>query len=239
MSVLARELDAYQRAVDQYNRSLRTHNKGVDSYNESLVRGPDGEPIIVDKNYGLIQGQLPPGQTPYTYGRTELGTAPGKYVLRQNPTATGTESVTGAKYSPGASDEGGVVEQPHYYTVSGADPEGNPITNKLGPEWRVTKRNDFEDGSTFDMERDANTFQAKPGDFTKTLEKAPQFTLAELHRAQMPSLAAVEAGLIGEAMRGSGLKSGVRVQRSNGTTPDQSYPGYRPQIPRVSGPAIA
>lgn len=239
MSVLAREIDAYQRAVDQYNRSLRTHNKGVDSYNGSLVRGPDGEPIIVDQNYNLIQGQLPPGQTANTYGRTELESAAGKYVLRQNPTSTTTETLSGARYSPGAADEGGVTDPAHYYTTSGTDPEGNPIINRLGPEWRVTKRNDFGEDSAFDMARDVSTFQAKPGEFSKTLEGAPKFTLAELHRAQMPSLAAIEAGLIGEAMRGSGLKSGVRVQRASGTPPDQSYPGYRPQIPRVSGPVIA
>ena len=50
MSVLARELDSYQRAVDAYQRQLNSYNRGVQSYNDTLVRDADGNLLVIDSS---------------------------------------------------------------------------------------------------------------------------------------------------------------------------------------------
>jgi len=228
-SVLSRDIDAYQRALDQYNRSLRSYNKGVDAYNNTLVKGPNGEPVVVDDGYGVVQGQMPPGQTPNTYGRTELDGHPGMFLLRQNPTTTATERMTGVRYQQPMSDEGGGSPGYYYYNVGGYDPEGSETRTRLGGDWRMVAQTGYGEAASdnrFTMERANNTYLAKPGEWTKEFtKKAPAPTRAEYQRAQMPSLASVEAGLIGEVMRGGGLKSGVQFRPvSAGTAPNPNPP---------------
>jgi hypothetical protein len=62
---------------------------------------------------------------------------------------------------------------------------------------------------TYTIEYDINSFQDKPGEWTETFDKtAPDSTKAQVAQAVRPSLAEQEAGLIGEVIKGKGLKTG-------------------------------
>jgi hypothetical protein len=216
-SVLSRDIDAYQRALDQYNRSLRRYNSQVDRYNQTLVTGPDGQPVVVDQGYGIVQGALPPGQTANTYGRTPIDGQAGMYVLRQNPISSSTETLRDVRYQQPMVDESGPAGGDYYYQVTGSDPEGGEIRSRLGPEWRMveqTASGEAQQDSRYTVQRDNSTYLDKPAAWTREFKKkAPSPTKAEYVRAQMPSLAAIEGGLIGEVLTGSGLKSGPPIRQ--------------------------
>lgn len=220
-SVLSRDIDAYQRALDQYNRSLRRHNAGVDAYNSTLVRGTDGNPVVVDSGYGIVQGALPPGQTANTYGKTEVEGNPGMFVLRKDPIRQSSETLRDVRYQGPMVDEAGPVSSGYYYQVTGSDPEGGETRQQLGGEWRMTEQTGFGEAPSdnrYTVERNTSEYMAKPAEWTREFNrKAPAPTKAEYIRAQLPSLAAVEGGLIGDVLRSGGLKSGVPIRQRTAT----------------------
>lgn len=170
MSVLARDLDAYNRALTAYQRRAGGYNRSVDQYNQSMVRDANGNILIqgmgggsagtdasdavpdssylmaVDTTGKVISAKLAEGFNESAYGTSAIEGATGYRMLRQNPTGT-------------------------------AD-------NKP-------------------------TYQEKPEEWTEEFKgKAPDPTYGQIKKASAPSLAAQEAGLIGEVIKGGGLKTG-------------------------------
>lgn len=48
MAVLARDLDAYQRAVEQYQRSAKSYNHAGNLYQDSLVKDASGNVYVIN-----------------------------------------------------------------------------------------------------------------------------------------------------------------------------------------------
>lgn len=85
--------------------------------------------------------------------------------------------------------------------------EANPLTY------------DAENGKPdiYTLSRNASVYAEKPDEWTKQFtRKAPDPTFAQVKRAGMPTLAQIEGGLIGEVMRGKGVRYGVPVYRPPG-----------------------
>jgi hypothetical protein len=235
MSVLARDVDAYQRALAAYQRRAGRYNRAGKQYDASVMKDPSGNPYVYGGEYdpaGPTSGQfytadkesgkLSPTTAPTGYaGMTKLPDSPEYSMLRQNPTSTQTKILTGVLKGGGGVDESG-VKQPEYFYVSGPpDSEGNP-TQKIidGSKVRVVdqregpEQNDGEGGvyrapTQYTIEYDENNFLERPPEWTETFDKkAPNPSLAEIKRAGRPSLAQQEAGLLGQAIQSQGLKTG-------------------------------
>lgn len=162
MGVLARELDAYQRALALYNRQAASHNQKGKTYDATLVRDAAGN-VLVQNSRGNVMAvddkgvttgaQLPVGFDVRNYGKTPIESNASFSLLRQG----GAEGV----------------------------------------------------------------YPNKPDDWTKTFDnKEPTYTKAQLTKEGQPSLAAQEAGLIGEVLQGGGLKSGVKSYRIGSAAAD-------------------
>jgi hypothetical protein len=219
MSVLAREQDSYQRALEAYQRQINRYNRGVDKYKTTLVKDQNGNLLVIDGggnvsavNSGgaLIGASLPRGFDQTAYGATNIPGGQGYRQLRQNPTEVKRESVTGVrKYS----DDSGYV--------SHLDFAGNPVY--ITPEWRldaVVPGQDYGDWvtpTTYNFSRDASTYMESPPEWKKTFDrKAPAATPAQVSKMNAPSLAEIESGLVGEVMKGKGVRYGVPVYRPRG-----------------------
>lgn len=239
MSTLARDVDAYQRALAAYQRKVGSYNRGVTQYNASIMRDPSGNPYVYGGAYdplGSASGQfytadqttgnLSSVAAPTGYaGMTGIPENPGYSMVRQNPTGKQTKILTGVIKGGGGVDEEG-KRQPEYFYVAGEpDYEGNP-TQKIidASKVRVVDQKEGidqgENGKSptlYTIEYDENSFLEKPGEWTKTFDKkVPDPTKAQVAQAGRPSLAQQELGLIGQVIRGSGLKSGSKgLVRSN------------------------
>lgn len=229
MSVLSRELDSYQRAVDAYQRRLNSYNRSVDAYRDTLVRDANGNLLVVnssgqvfsaDDTGRLTAGRLPSG-TIKDYGATTLPGDKRFRVLRQNPIDTQRETKTGVKkYRDSESNE------EFYYTErreESGDGE-NIVWDRLSPEWKLEKEipgrwidggdSSYQEQPTYEFSRDASVYFEQPEEWTKTFNRqAPDPTGAQTRRAGRPTLAQIEGGLIGEVMKGSGVRYGVPVYR--------------------------
>lgn len=235
MSVLARDLDAYNRALMAYQRKAGRYNKGVDQYNASIMRNPTGNPYVYGGAYDPLgtnsgafytadqtTGKLNVAAAPTGYaGMTGITDSPGYSMLRQNPTGTQVKTLANVYKGGGGVDEAG-NKQPEYFYVAGQpDADGN-ATQKVIDASKVRVINQKEgaeqtdnDGgiqrtpTTYTIEYDESNFQEKPGDWTETFDKeAPDPTKGQIAQAARPSLAEQEAGLIGGVIRGKGLKTG-------------------------------
>jgi hypothetical protein len=218
MSVLARDLDAYRRALAIYQRKVASHNSEVTKFNSSMVKDANGNDLIQDANGGLhavdgatgnlIAPNLPQGFDAAKYGSTALPDNPSYSALRQNPVGQHTEKVSGA-YK--VTDENGVES---YYTptadsfdtMSGRSPV-------KGSGWQVAQEHPGQqsaDGpgpSTYDLTRQAGDYLTRPADFTAQFnQQAPSYTQAAAAAAARPSYAQQEAGLIGEVLKGRGVR---------------------------------
>lgn len=216
MTVLARELDAYKRAVEQYNRQTRGYNKSVEQYNNTIVTDANGNAIVrdssgntysVDKEGRLSGYTLPSGQSVADYGSTALPDSPYQ-MMRQNPTTRNVETVTGATLRQGGSEESPVVGY------------GDANGNLYGPEWRMVSQN-YQGGDespyyTYTLQRDASVYADKPGAFDKTQPKQPDPSMAAVRRMYRPGLAQQEAGLVGSVIRNNGLASAVGYRSGTG-----------------------
>jgi hypothetical protein len=222
MSVLARDIDAYNRALAAYQRRAVSYNSGVGKYNESFVRDPSGNPYVYSGEYDpagdntgqfytadKASGQLTDVQAPASYaGMTANPDSPPYSMLRQNPTGKETKTFTGA-----------TKVGDYFYIPGPPDSEGSTSLRKLDPsKVRVIGETEGtrsgmggESPTTYTLEYDVNSFLDKPGAFTETFDKkAPDPTKAQLARAGQPSLAQQEMGLIGEVLQSRGLKTGLK-----------------------------
>ena len=233
MPVLARDIDAYNRALEAYQRRAGSYNSNVGKYNESFVRDPSGNPYVYSGKYDpagantgqyytadKVSGQLTDAEAPASYaGMTANVDSPPYSMLRQNPIGKETKTFTGATKGGGGTDRFG-KPIPEYFYVPGERDLGSPMSQ---PEARqldaskvrvvaVTEGARSGMGAsipTYTIEYDVNSFIDKPGEFTETFDKkAPDPTKAQLDRAGQPSLAQQEMGLISEVLRSKGLKTG-------------------------------
>jgi hypothetical protein len=231
MSVLARDLDAYNRALQAYQRKVGTFNKGVDQYNASVMKDPAGNTYVYGGEYDPLgpnsgqfytadktSGNLSEATAPAGYaGMTGIPDSPGYSMLRQNPTGKETKIFTGAIKSGGGTDRFGNPQPEYFYIPGEPSPDGLSTSKRLdASKVRVVgqtegQRSGMGGGSnpTYTIEYDINSFQDKPGEWTETFDKtAPDPTKAQVAQAVRPSLAEQEAGLIGEVIKGKGLKTG-------------------------------
>ncbi|CAB4159658.1 hypothetical protein UFOVP715_68 [uncultured Caudovirales phage] len=235
MSVLARDLDAYQRALAAYQQRAGRYNRAGKQYDATVMKDPSGNPYVYGGEYDPLgtnsgqfytadkeSGKLSAATAPTGYaGMTKLPDSPQYSMLRTNPTSTQTKVLTNVFKAGGGVDSDG-VRQPEYFYVAGPpDSEGNP-TQRIIDAGKVrivgqregAEQNDGEGGvyrapTQYTVEYDENSFQERPGEWTETFDKkAPDPTKAQLQQATRPSLAAQEAGLLGQAIRGGGLKTG-------------------------------
>lgn len=225
MSVLARELDSYQRALDMYQRQMNSYNRAVDQYRNTLVYDANGNIVITGPgDEGTIMAVGPDGQIVNAsgklekyfnqYGQTAIPDGHGYRMLRQYPVEENREVVKAVKgYLD--SDTG----KQYYYTDAY---RGDDYTrNYLGAEWQLDETlpgaRDSEGNigpPTYVFSRDASKYLEAPEEWTKTFNrKAPDATAGQVRRMGMPSLAEIEGGLIGEVMKGSGVRQGVPVYR--------------------------
>lgn len=219
MSVLAREQDSYQRALAAYQRQINQYNRSVDKYKATLVKDQNGNLLVVDSagnisavNAGgtLIGASLPRGFNRYNYGMSEIPGGQGFRQLRQGePVERKVEVVSGLRQF---SDEGGTS----YY-----DPNG--MYRSFGPDWQISQATapvetwDSYTPATYTATRDASIYMAAPPEWKKEFNrKAPSATPAQAAKIGAPSLAEVESGLIGEVMKGKGVRYGVPVYRLKG-----------------------
>ena len=235
MSVLARDVDAYNRALAAYQRKAGTFNKGVDQYNASMVRDSNENPYVyqgeydpIAKNYGNFytadktSGKLTGTIAPAGYaGITAIADSPGFSMVRQNPTSTQTKTRADVYKNAGGFDEYGNKGAEFYYVIGPPDAEGNGTQKILNPDKiRVIDQKEgaeIRDGNgdiaraptTYTIEYDENSFADRPPDWNETFDKkAPDPTKAQIRQASRPSLAQQEAGLVGEVIRARGLKTG-------------------------------
>jgi hypothetical protein len=223
MSVLARDLDAYKRALEMYQRKVAKHNTKASQYEQSMVRDANGNSLIRDANGSikaadsatgnLVDAKLPEGFDPAKYGATEIPDAPGYFSLRQNPTGKRTEEVSGA-YRQVDPDTG--VES--YYTpIAESSDSGTGRSRVEGQGWQVKRENstpysgpysaENQSPTTYDLTREVPEYLDRPDPFTEQFkQKAPSYTKAMAAAASRPSYAQQEAGLIGEVMKGRGVR---------------------------------
>jgi hypothetical protein len=234
MATLARDIDAYNRALTAYQRRAGSYNSGVKKYNASVMKDPSGNPYVYGGEYDPLaapsgsfytadkaSGRLNPTTAPAGYaGMTGIADSPGYSMLRQNPTGKETKIFTGAIKGGGGLDEKGTPQPEYFYVQGPPDAEGSTQRALDASKVRVVGQTEGggdpnSDGgytpTTYTIEYDINSFLEKPGEFTETFDKkAPDPTKAQLDRAGQPSLAQQELGLIGEVLRSKGLKTGIK-----------------------------
>lgn len=220
MSVFAREQDSYQRALEAYQRQINSYNRGVDKYQASLVRDQNGN-ILVQNTGGFghfrnpieaippgggspVAASLPAGFDENLYGFTDIPGGQGYRYLRQNPIEAKRETVEGLTHF---SDEYGGM-----YVF----PDGR-VFDTYGWRYLGASGGDESTPPKHSFFRDLSTYMAAPAEWTKTFNRrAPSATPAQLNKIDAPTLAAVEGGLIGEVMKGKGVRYGVPVYRPKG-----------------------
>lgn len=222
MSVLARELDAYQRALQQYLRQAQRHNRQVNAYRDTVVMDAEGRPLILNPRgeVVVVDGQelafanLPDGTALTDYGLTPVEGAESYRMLRQgNPIEARRETVEGARKIPGFNDDyHAQYRRGDEILQDGAISDGSEF---LGPEWRMEGMTPGQPGigeamqspDSYRLSRDASVYMAPPEEWTREFNmKAPSATFAQVKKLNTPTLADIEAGLIGQVMRGKGVR---------------------------------
>lgn len=229
MSVLARDADAYNRALSAYQRKAGGFLRVAGAYTKSIVQDPSGNPYVYRGDYdplGSNSGQFytynqttkkaNPADKPAGYaGMTPIEGGPGFSLVRQNPTSKQTKTMSNVYKGGGGVDEQG-NKQPEVYYVRDGDnqrvidaskvrvidqKEGAVIPGGDGPSDRAP--------TTYTIEYDENSFLSRPPDWNETFDKKPPTaTPAQIRQASRLSLAQQEAGLVGEVIRGRALKTG-------------------------------
>lgn len=233
MSVLSRELDSYQRAVDAYQRQLNSYNRKVDAYQNTLVRDANGNLLVVDGSGAVLsadsEGKLTPSAAPSgslgDYGLTEMPDDNRFRLLRQNPTKSERESRDDVRLF--VDSETG---EQYYYTLTPGYGDAGPTQERLGPEWRLEEAlpqkmvpgygdsGGYYEPQQFRFSRDISGFTERPPEWDREFNRqAPDPTAAQIRRASMPSMAQIEGGLVGEVMRSGGVRMGVPAYRPRST----------------------
>lgn len=207
MSVLARDIESYQRAVDQYQRQARNYNQTLfQDANGNVVVYKDGVFYSVPQEGGTATrvGSTFTDANGNTYnwdqlnqqGRTQTGDDPSLYLLRQNPTGTQTNTVT--DLVPYYDDRGGLIG---YQKV---DANGNLVSYYTPPSNSVQYTLDPATGRYTATEY-SYTFANKP---REVKQGRPDPTAAQLRKLTEPSLAEQErGGLIASELNTGGVLS--------------------------------
>jgi len=226
MSVLARDADAYNRALSAYQRKAAGVIRVAGAYDKSIVKDPSGNPYVYRGDYdplGSNSGQFytydqttkkaNPADKPAGYaGMTPIEGSPGFSLVRQNPTSKQTKTMSNAyKVSAGVDEQGN--KTPEVYYINDGENQRvidaskvRVIDQKEGVE---PVPGEGRSPTTYTIEYDENSFLSRPPDWNETFDKkAPTATPAQIRQASRLSLAQQEAGLVGEVIRGRALKTG-------------------------------
>jgi len=231
MSVLARDVDAYNRALSAYQRKAAGHNRVAGAYQKSITQDASGNPYLYRGDYdplGPNSGQFytynqttqktNPVDAPTGYaGMTAIEGSPGYSLVRQNPSSKQTKTMTNVYKGGGGVDEEG-NEKPEYFYTRDGDNQRVIDANRV----RVVDQTEGVDQpgagggdgpsrtpTTYTIEYDENSYLDRPPDWNETFDKkAPTATPAQIRQASRLSLAQQEAGLVGEVIRGRALKTG-------------------------------
>jgi hypothetical protein len=234
MATLARDIDAYNRALQAYQRRAGSYNSNVKKYNASIMKDPSGNPYVYGGTYDPFatvggafytadktSGRLTGVDAPAGYaGMTQIPDSPEFAMLRQNPTGKEVVTFTGATKVEGGVDENGNAYPAYFYVKGQPDAEGSTQRVLDASKARVISQTpgggdpNSDSGytpPTYTIEYDINSFSSKPGEFTETFDKkAPDPTKAQIDQANRLSPAQQEMGLIGEVLRSRGLKTGIK-----------------------------
>ena len=231
MSVLARDVDAYNRALSAYQRKAAGHIRVAGAYTKSITQDASGNPYVYRGDYdplGPNNGQYythnqttqkaTPAAKPAGYaGMTPIEKAPGYFLVRQNPSSKQTKTMTNVFKGGGGVDEDGNKKPEYFFTHSGDTQrvieasKVRVVDQKEGVNYPGSGDGDGPDKTptTYTIEYDENSFLDRPPDWNETFDKkAPDPTKAEIRQASRLSLAQQEAGLVGEVIRGRPLKTG-------------------------------
>jgi len=231
VSVLARDVDAYNRALSAYQRKAAGYNRVADVYRQSITQDASGNPYVYRGDYdplGPNDGQYytynqttqktNPVDKPTGYaGMTAIEGSPGYSLVRQNPSGKQTKTMANVYKAGGGFDEDGNKKPEYFYTRDGDNQrvidasKVRVLDQKEGVDYPGSGGGDGPDRTptTYTIEYDENSFADRPPDWNETFDKkAPTATKAQIKQASRLSLAQQEAGLVGEAIRGRGLKTG-------------------------------
>ena len=226
MSVLARDVDAYNRALSAYKRRAAGHIRVAGAYTKSITQDASGNPYVYRGDYdplGPNNGQYythnqttekaTPAAKPAGYaGMTPIEKAPGYFLVRQNPSSKQTKTMSNVFKGGGGVDEDGNKKPEYFFTHSGDTQrviEASKVRVVDQKEGQPQGPGEGNSPTTYTIEYDENSFLSRPPDWTQTFDKkAPDPTKAEIRQASRPSLAQQEAGLVGEVIRGRPLKTG-------------------------------
>lgn len=231
MSVLARDVDAYNRALAAYQRKAAGYNRVADVYRQSITQDASGNPYLYRGDYdplGPNNGQYytydqtaqktNPVDKPAGYaGMTAIEGNPGYSLVRQNPTSKETKTLANVYKGGGGFDEDGNKKPEYFFTRDGDNQrvidasKVRVLDQKEGVDQPGSGGGDGPDRTptTYTIEYDENSFADRPPDWNETFDKkAPDPTKAQIRQASRLSLAQQEAGLVGEVIRAGGLKTG-------------------------------
>jgi len=230
MSVLARDADAYNRALSAYQRKAAGFLRVAGAYDKSIVKDPSGNPYVYRGDYdplGSNSGQFytynqttkkaNPADKPAGYaGMTPIEGGPGFSLVRQNPTSKQTKTMSNVyKVSAGVDEQGN--KTPEVYYINDGENQRVIDASKvrvIDQKEGVEIPGNRDDGpsktpTTYTIEYDENSFLSRPPDWNETFDKKPPTaTPAQIRQASRLSLAQQEAGLVGEVIRGRALKTG-------------------------------
>ena len=221
MSVLQRELTAYQDAVDQYNRQ-------AEAFKKSMLTDANGN-VLVYTNGAYYA--VPPGggdatrvtaftdkagQTYDTAALNALGGTtsagdPNVSLIRQNPTSTSTRTVTG------------IINDVDEWGISSGYLKLDPATGTYQP---------YVPARTTKMTRDPSTNQYTATEYTYSyidepaaVKGRPDPTAAQLRRLTQPTLAEQErGGLIANEIQQGGVLSNPGRKLAPAPTPQNPDP---------------
>lgn len=234
MSVLARDIAAYQTAVDRYQQQAKGYNYNLGQYNNSMVTDANGNQYVYDTSgrvylvdpatNALTPATLPDGKTVADYGSTVTNN-PNYFSLRQNPITQATTQLTGLRQ---ITDDNGAVS---YVDANGAQVNVTPNFKQTGTT-QVQLGNDWDGNpvyqTLYNFSGDASTYAAMPTGNAPTLNaQRPDPTVAQLRKLNQPSLAEQErTGLIGaEIVQGGVLSNGLsRAGKSTTVAPTPPPP---------------
>lgn len=214
MGVLARELASYQSAVDQYKRTAQGFdNSLLQDANGNILIYMGGQYYTVPMSGGNAtpfsgtfttkDGRTITGDQLQTYGMTASSGDPNVQLVRQNPTGSSSNTVSGlVQYA----NENGAIE---YYT---RDNEGNlqrytPPTGAV-VRYELVPSTDPNQPPTYRAIETINQYATEP-DFNR---KPPDPTNAQTRKMNQGSFADAErlSGLDTGIIRSGGLKAGLR-----------------------------
>lgn len=261
MSVLARELESYERALReyrreaaQYNRRAEAHNEQARAFTDSLVRDEHGRPYVVYSGRGSAEhgdgsarmvyavnedGTLERTSFPLDMDKRQYELSPAKAgedglmfvhhpseekitktvsgLMRARRTDDMDPFQSGFVFDHGRSADDNVeATNPKHFYQSGFGQPWRIEPNRVPNPFATGPWNEFSDfmmddrDRTFTATREVSVLPESPGEwqeeFTMVEPTAPDPTLGAARRLGRPSLAAMEGGLISEAIRGRGVR---------------------------------